>query len=117
MEITACKREEGGRFTPALCVRCPYSLKERVKILGGRWDPVEQWWELPYTPEDWQSVLLSIPGIRPDAAILAELSAPSVPLDAPLPDAPPMPLREGISPFQHQLAAYCMASSLFQEVV
>ncbi len=85
--------------------------------MGGIWNPMRQCWELPYTLEDWQNILLSIPGIQPVAIILEELGAPQAAEEAPAPRVRPMPLKEGITPFNHQKAAYSHAIALFEGVV
>lgn len=112
---TAYKQEQGEYFTPALCVRCEYAQKDRVKALGGRWNPMERHWELPYTPEDWRSVLMSVPGVQPDGAVKSELSEEETDTAREIPQAPPMPLKAGVTPFRHQLAAYSEAVASFRQ--
>lgn len=116
MQGLAYRSDRGAAFSPALCVRCDYVHKERLKALGGRWNPAGKCWELPYTPEDWQGVLLSIPGVKPDDAVRTDLTADDSDVGRPVPEGiPPMPLRAGITPFRHQLAAYSEAIERFRK--
>lgn len=114
MQAVAYRKDLGRRFSPALCVRCDYVQKDRVKTLGGVWDPGERCWELPYTAEDWQSILLSIPGIAPDEGVRRDFAGEESDTSRPAPEAAPMPLKPGIVPFRHQQAAYAEAISLFE---
>ena len=114
MRAVAWKEARGRGYSPALCVRCDYAQKERIKALGGRWNLQERRWELPWTAEDWQSVAMTIPGVAPDEEVLAELTAAPDDTEREVPQAPPMPLKKGITPYRHQWAAYAQAVSLFE---
>lgn len=115
MQNVAFRQESGQYFSPALCVRCGYAQKDGIKSNGGLWNPMERLWELPYTPEDWQSILLSVPGVCPDDSIRQDLMAEENDLLREIPEAPPMPLKNGITPFRHQLGAYSEAFSRFRD--
>ena len=98
---------------PRLAVTAEYIYKDTLKSLARRWDPKRKAWILPYTPEAWQSVYLSIPGIAYDDAIENELSGKEMDIDKPIPDAPPMPIKAHIKPFRHQQGAYANAINRF----
>lgn len=101
------------KFDGLLCVQADYIHKDRIKALGARWNPERRWWELAYTAENWQSLYFQIPGLLPDEAIREELTADESDVGREIPEAPPMPLKPGITPFRHQQAAYAEAICLF----
>lgn len=96
-----------------LAVQVDYVHKDKIKGVGGRWNPTDRYWELPYTAEVWESLMLSIPGMTATEEVRDDLQNDSDDLDKPLRAAPPMPLKTGIKPFRHQYAAYAEALYTF----
>lgn len=92
-----------------------YRYKETVKAMGGQWDPFKKEWVLPYNQDVWQGLLLAVPGIKGDAGIRSDFEAKTEESTMnQVVYTAPMPLKEGITPFKHQCAAYTEAMQLFQ---
>lgn len=96
-----------------LAVEADYQYREILSAAGGHWNPVERRWELPYTQGVWQSLYLSMPSLAASDEVRRELHREESSLDRPLLPAPPMPLKPGIKPYRHQLAAYAEALHVF----
>ena len=98
---------------PFLCIKTEYIYKDTIKNHGGIWDPYRKIWLLPYTSEVWQSLSIAIP-LEADDEVLHDLTAVAdEPIRRNLPKVPPMPIKDGITPFAHQEAAYAEAIALF----
>lgn len=105
-----------NNFGPVLCIKSEYIFKDTLKSHGGIWDPFSKVWHLPYTQEVWQSLCLAMP-LEGDDEVLRDLAAVNeMPDFTIIPEAPPMPIKDDIAPFQHQQAAYASAMNLFLEV-
>lgn len=92
-----------------------YKYKETVKAMGGQWDPFHKEWVLPYSLDVWQGLLMAVPGIEGDTAVKADFEAPVAAEKKTISDIGPMPLKAGITPFEHQYAAYAKAMALFHQ--
>lgn len=92
-----------------------YKYKETIKAMGGQWDPFQKEWVLPYALDVWQGLLMAIPGIEGDAAVKKDFEAPVAVEKKIVSDIGPMPLKAGITPFEHQYAAYAEAMTLFHQ--
>lgn len=93
-----------------IAVVSEYRYKDAIKAIpGARWDPVKKAWVLPYTAETWQDLMFSVPGLSPDEHITEELMPEPEDINLEAPPHPPLPLREGITPYKHQEAAFAFA--------
>ncbi|WP_249316407.1 DEAD/DEAH box helicase [Gehongia tenuis] len=89
---------------------CPFNVRAAADAVPGRrWDPWNRVWVLPNTAATLE-ILAGFRGLELDDELMARLPQPEIPVEAvDVPDAPPMPLRPGITPFAHQQAAYALA--------
>ena len=95
---------------PVLCIKSEYIYKDVLKNHRGFWDPLSREWRLPYTPETWRSLCMTIP-IQGDAEVRRDLEPDSTEeevLDS-IPEVPPMPIKSSVKPFTHQQTAYSLA--------
>lgn len=90
-----------------------FVYKDTIKAQGGRWNPNEKRWELPYTYDSWDSINMSIPMLVPCENIQVDLVRNEDDTNKPIRNAPPMPLKKGITPFKHQFAAYADCLYIF----
>ncbi len=101
-----------------------YSIKEEIKCISGcSWNPRKKVWEVPATEEALDMLL----GIAPKALVdplvytLVEKETSRLKCIANQKDIPwqqqtairPMPLKRGVVPFQHQVAAYNTVGTIF----
>lgn len=96
-------------------LRLPYGMASiGGHIRGASWDPYEKTWVVPNT-EDAVEVVKSIAGIRLPAELIDSLDTGINWSEIGVTPIAPMPLKEGIVPFAHQIAGYNQALEHFDK--
>jgi len=105
-----------------LALRCPFEDKDLAKrIDGARWHKETKTWRYPARPEVLAEIEGAFPGLIIPAEVIeaveaverAEAAVAALKDDRGQKPIVPMPLREGVKPYWHQITAFNIVMTLF----
>lgn len=107
--------------TGELALRCPYEDRDVAKRLGARWHKSTKTWRLPARPEVLEAIIEAFPTVQisndahqaVEQVRQAEQAVAALKNDRNQKPIVPMPLREGVKPYWHQITAFNIVMTLF----